>query len=85
MAGFWGGLLLRRFRSEQRMAPFWQHRPPLAAIPDNAADVRLQWILGNAFYVIDYRVASGPPFVDLDLPIPGKGDSLRSRYYASPL
>jgi len=65
--------------------PLYAHRPPLAAIPDNAADVRLQWILGNAFYVIDYRVASGPPFVDLDLPIPGKGDSLRSRYYASPL
>lgn len=63
--------------------PLYAHRPPLAAIPDNAADVRLQWILGNAFYVLDYRVASGPPFVDLDLPIPGKGDSLRSRYYAS--
>jgi ubiquinone/menaquinone biosynthesis C-methylase UbiE len=63
--------------------PLYAHRPPLAAIPDNAADVRLQWILGNAFYVIDYRVAAEPPFVDLDLPIPGKGDSLRSRYYAS--
>jgi SAM-dependent methyltransferase len=63
--------------------PLYAHRPPLDAIPDNAADVRLQWILGNAFYVIDYRVAAGPPFVDLDLPIPGKGDSLRSRYYAS--
>ena len=63
--------------------PLYAHRPPLAAIPENASEVRLQWILGNAFYVIDYRVASGPPFVDLDLPIPGKGDSLRSRYYAS--
>lgn len=63
--------------------PLYAHSPPLAAIPDNAAEVRLQWILGNAFYMLDYRVASGPPFVDLDLPIPGKGDSLRSRYYAS--
>ncbi|MGZ4314402.1 MAG: class I SAM-dependent methyltransferase [Gaiellaceae bacterium] len=63
--------------------PLYAHRPPLDAIPENAADLRLQWILGNAFYVIDYRVGSGPPFVDLDLPIPGKGDSLRSRYYSS--
>jgi ubiquinone/menaquinone biosynthesis C-methylase UbiE len=63
--------------------PLYAHRPPLDAIPENAEDVRLQWILGNAFYLIDYRVGSGPPFVDLDLPIPGKGDSLRSRYYSS--
>jgi ubiquinone/menaquinone biosynthesis C-methylase UbiE len=61
--------------------PLYAHRPPLDAIPATAADVRVQWILGNAFYLIDYRVADGPPFVDLDLPIPGRGDSLRSRYY----
>jgi ubiquinone/menaquinone biosynthesis C-methylase UbiE len=61
--------------------PLYAHRPPLDAIPANAADLRLQWILGNAFYVLDYRVAGGPPFIDLDLPIPGAGDSLRSRYY----
>jgi ubiquinone/menaquinone biosynthesis C-methylase UbiE len=63
--------------------PLYAHRPPLGALPDNAAEVRVQWILGNAFYVVDYRVAEGPPFVDLDLPIPGKGDTLRSRYYTS--
>jgi ubiquinone/menaquinone biosynthesis C-methylase UbiE len=61
--------------------PLYAHRPPLADLPDNAAEVRVQWIIGNAFYVIDYRVAGGPPFVDVDLPIPGKGDTLRSRYY----
>jgi ubiquinone/menaquinone biosynthesis C-methylase UbiE len=63
--------------------PLYAHRPPLQALPDNAAEVRVRWILGNAFYVIDYRVAEGPPYVDLDLPIPGKGDTLRSRYYTS--
>jgi ubiquinone/menaquinone biosynthesis C-methylase UbiE len=61
--------------------PLYAHRPPLGALPENALDVRVQWIIGNAFYVIDYRVGDGPPSVDLDLPIPGKGDSLRSRYY----
>lgn len=61
--------------------PLYRHRPPVDALPENAAETRLQWILGNAFYVIDFRVGGGLPFIDLDLPIPGKGDSLRSRYY----
>ena len=60
--------------------PLYKHRPPLGALPVEARDVGLRWILGNAFYVIDYRVGEGSPPLDLDLPIPGKGDSLRSRY-----
>jgi ubiquinone/menaquinone biosynthesis C-methylase UbiE len=60
--------------------PLYEHTPPLQYLPENARDVQLRWILHNAFYLIDYRVDSGPPKVDLDLPIPGKGDSLRSRY-----
>ena len=60
--------------------PLYEHQPPLASLPDNAREVRVRWILGNAFYVIDYRVDEGPPNLDLDLPIPGKGDSLRLRY-----
>jgi ubiquinone/menaquinone biosynthesis C-methylase UbiE len=60
--------------------PLYRHVPPLESLPENAQDVRLRWILGNAFYLIDFRVGNSPPKVDLDLPIPGKGDSLRSRY-----
>jgi ubiquinone/menaquinone biosynthesis C-methylase UbiE len=60
--------------------PLYNHRPPLERLPENAREVSLRWILGNAFYLIDYRVGEGPPKVDLDLPIPGKGDSLRSRH-----
>ena len=72
----------RRFgRILVKANPLYAHHPPLAELPDNAAEVRLRWIIGNAFYVIDYRVAESPPFVDLDLPIPGKGDTLRSRYH----
>ena len=63
--------------------PLYGHTPPLEALPENTTEPRLQWILGNAFYVIDFRVAGGPPFVDVDLPIPGRGDTLRSRYDAS--
>jgi ubiquinone/menaquinone biosynthesis C-methylase UbiE len=67
-----------------RANPLYAHRPPLADLPQTALDVRVKWIIGNAFYVIDYRVGESPPAVDLDLPIPGKGDTLRSRYYGAP-
>jgi ubiquinone/menaquinone biosynthesis C-methylase UbiE len=61
--------------------PLYAHAPPMAELPATALDVRLKWIISNAFYVVDYRVGDAPPPVDLDLPIPGKGDTLRSRYY----
>lgn len=62
--------------------PLYRHRPPIDKLPDVAHDVRLSWLLGNAFYVIEYRVGDSPPFVDLDLPIPGpRNGTLRSRYY----
>jgi ubiquinone/menaquinone biosynthesis C-methylase UbiE len=61
--------------------PLYRHRPPLELLPVGAREVTTRWLLGNAFYAIDFRVADGPPFLDLDLPIPGKrGGSLRSRY-----
>ncbi len=60
----------------------YQHEPPLASIPIDAREVRLQWLLGNAFYLIDYRVGEGEPALDLDLPIPGKrGGTHRTRFY----
>jgi ubiquinone/menaquinone biosynthesis C-methylase UbiE len=60
--------------------PLYRHRPPLELLPENVRDLRLRWLIGNAFYLLDYRVGEGLPFMDLDLPIPGRGDSLRSRY-----
>lgn len=60
----------------------YRHRPPIDMLPAVARDVRLHWVLGNAFYVIEYRVGDDPPFVDLDLPIPGpRNGTLRSRFY----
>lgn len=61
--------------------PLYAHTAPVAELPENARDVRLKWIISNAFYSIDYIVGEAAPPVDLDLPIPGKGDTLRSRYH----
>jgi ubiquinone/menaquinone biosynthesis C-methylase UbiE len=63
--------------------PLYAHRAPLDELPETALEPRIQWIIGNAFYVIDFRVGDAPPSVALDLPIPGKGDTLRSRYYGA--
>lgn len=71
----------RRYGRILRAAnPLYRHRPPLELLPENVLDLRLRWLIGNAFYLLDYRVGEGLPFMDLDLPIPGRGDSLRSRY-----
>jgi ubiquinone/menaquinone biosynthesis C-methylase UbiE len=64
--------------------PLYKHQLPLEDLPECARNVQVRWILGNAFYLISYQVGDGAPRVDLDLPIPGKGDSLRSRYYRKP-
>jgi ubiquinone/menaquinone biosynthesis C-methylase UbiE len=60
----------------------YRHEPPIAQVPEIARDVCLRWIIGQAFYVIEFRVGAEPPKVDLDKPIPGfRGGTHRSRYY----
>src|SRR5207237_1494729 len=72
----------RRFgRMLLKANPLYRHLPPLAALPQNAREVSLHWVLGNAFYFIEFRVGEGPPPLNIDLPIPGRrGGTLRSRY-----
>lgn len=60
--------------------PLYKHAPPLHLLPDYAQNVKVKWILGNAFYLIEFTKGEAPQ-LNLDLPIPGKrGGTLRSRY-----
>ena len=62
----------------------YRYQAPLECLPPSAQEVCVRWVLGEVFYVIDYRVAEGPPFLNLDLPIPGKrGGTHRTRYYGA--
>ena len=62
--------------------PLYRHQPPIALLPVSARDVACRWILNGAFYVVDFAVGEGEPFLDLDLPFPGwRGGSHRTRYY----
>jgi ubiquinone/menaquinone biosynthesis C-methylase UbiE len=72
----YGRILIRTNR-------LYKHRPPLEMLPIDVREVGVHWLLGDAFYVIDFRVGEGPLPMDLDLPMPRKGDTLRSRYYGT--
>jgi ubiquinone/menaquinone biosynthesis C-methylase UbiE len=60
----------------------YRHPVPIELLPENARDVCVRWIIGQAFYLIEFHVAEGHPQVDLDKPIMGfRGGTHRSRYY----
>lgn len=60
----------------------YKFMPPIEMIPPNSQEVRLRWILGNAYYVIDYRVTDGEPKLNMDLPIQSRrGGTHRTRYF----
>lgn len=62
--------------------PLYAHQPPLTRLPESARDVACRWILNGAFYVVDFTVGQGAPFLDLDVEFPGwRGGSHRTRYF----
>jgi ubiquinone/menaquinone biosynthesis C-methylase UbiE len=64
-------------RTIVRNDPLYRLQPPLAALPAHAQEVQLSWLLGNSFYLLEYRVGSQAPQLDLDLKIPGRNKTLR--------
>lgn len=66
----------------QNSNPLYRHSVPLSSLPINAHEVCIRWIIGNAFYLIDFRVERSEPKLDLDLPILGRrGGTHRTRFY----
>ncbi len=62
--------------------PLYRHELPLQHLPVSCREVKLEWIIGGVFYVIEYRVGEGEPFADLDFEIPGiRGGTHRTRYH----
>lgn len=62
--------------------PLLKYEPPLQSLPDTATEVRLEYIMMGAFYVIEFRVASAPPLPDYHVQIPSaRGGSHWTRYY----
>lgn len=62
--------------------PHYKYGLPLAHLPVSCRNVKLEWIIGGVFYVIDYRVGEGEPYADFDFPIPGpRGGTHRTRFH----
>lgn len=62
--------------------PLLKAELPLKHLPPDARDVRVQWVIGGAYFMIDFVVGDGEPKADFDLEIPGvRGGTLRTRYY----
>ncbi len=62
--------------------PLFKCKVPLAHLPECAREVNVRWLLGNCFYLIDFRVGDGPPPLNLDLAHKGRrGGTMRTRYY----
>lgn len=62
--------------------PLFSADTPLHVLPPAAREVTVRWMIGNCFYVIDFRKGDGPPPLNLDLPHKGwRGGTMRSRYY----
>lgn len=65
------------FTNPQFAAPL-----PLEHLPIEARQVRVRWIIGGTFYLIDFSVGEGEPAADFDFVIPGvRGGTHRSRYF----
>lgn len=63
-------------------SPLFKYQPPLHLLPVEARKVRLQWVVGAAYYLIDFEVGEGEPPADFDIEIPGaRGGTLRTRYH----
>lgn len=54
----------------------------ISAIPIEARNVTLSWILNGAGFCVEFEVGEGEPEADFDFDIPGvRGGTLRTRYY----
>lgn len=62
--------------------PLWGAPLPLDHLPPEALHLRIDYLLGNCFYLISYQRGAAPPAMDIDVPHQGwRGGTMRSRHY----
>ncbi len=61
--------------------PMFEAPLPLSAIPVEARETSIHFVIGQAFYLIEFTVGDGEPVGNFDFPIPGvRGGTYRTRY-----
>ncbi|MDA4122223.1 MAG: methyltransferase domain-containing protein [Thaumarchaeota archaeon] len=64
--------------------PRFKATVPLDAVPKEARDVKVHYIMNSVYYLIEFRVGEGEPKVDETITFPGRrGGTYRSRYEES--
>ncbi len=64
--------------------PLIGYTVPIELIPVEARDVKVEWIMMGAYFLIEFTVGTGEPKADYHIPIPSeRGGSHWSRYYGN--
>ncbi|MBW8190823.1 class I SAM-dependent methyltransferase [Neiella marina] len=62
--------------------PLLKCSPPLDSLPTRAEQVKVEWIMMGAFYLVEFTVAQSEPVADYHIDIPSqRGGTHWSRYY----
>ena len=62
--------------------PLWSSSAPIGLLPQIAADVTLDWVLGQCFWVIGFSVGTGLPCINPHVPHKGRrGGTMWTRHH----
>ncbi len=62
--------------------PLFKYDIPLRDIPVEAREVKIEWIMMGAFFILEFTVGIGEPEADYHIPIPSeRGGTHWTRYY----
>lgn len=69
------------YRILKETNPMFEAPLPLSAIPVDARDTSIHFVIGQAFYLFEFGVGEGEPEANFDFPIPGvRGGTYRTRH-----
>jgi hypothetical protein len=60
-----------------RFGALFKGSPPLAAVPSDAEQVTVRWLMGHAYFLVEFRVGASMPTLNLDVPLPGRTVTVR--------
>lgn len=64
--------------------PLFKYEIPFNDIPLNAREVKVEWIMMGAFFLLEFTVAEGEPKANYHIPIPSdRGGTHWTRYYGN--
>lgn len=64
--------------------PLLKYNIPLDILPVEARDVKIEWIMMGAFFILEFSVSDGEPIANYHIPIPSeRGGTHWTRYYGN--